>query len=77
MSIPDSINSIGVSFILIAFFLLTFKKVKPQSLGYNLLNLIGAALACYGSYLIKAIPFVVLEAIWCLVAIYGLIKREK
>jgi hypothetical protein len=76
MPVADVINSVGVSLILIAFFLLTLKKVDAQNVYYNLLNLIGAGLACYGSYLIKSIPFVVLEAIWSLVALYGLIRRK-
>jgi hypothetical protein len=68
MLVADVINSVGISLILAAFFLLTLKKVDAQNVYYNLLNLIGAGLACYGSYLIRSIPFVVLEAIWCLVA---------
>lgn len=76
MSFPDIINSLGVSLILLAFLLLTIKKVKGDSTVYHLLNLVGAGLACYGSVLIQAIPFVVLEAIWCLVAIYGLLRRS-
>jgi len=76
MSAPDIINSFGVSLILLAFLLLTLKKVTPQDVSYNLLNLIGAGLACYGSILINAIPFVVLEGIWCLVAVYGLLRRS-
>ena len=77
MPIADIINSAGVSLILLAFLLLTIKKTTPQSVTYNLLNLIGAGLACYGSILINAVPFVVLEAIWCLVAIYGLINMKR
>lgn len=75
MSFADIINSFGVSLILLAFLLLTLKKVTPKSISYNLLNLVGAGLACYGSILIGAMPFVILEAIWCLVAIYGLVRR--
>jgi len=77
MSTPDIINSLGVSLILLAFLLLTLKKVTPQSVAYNLLNLVGAGLACYGSVLINAMPFVILEAIWCLVAVYGLIRAGR
>ena len=76
MQAADLINSVGVSLILLAFLLLTLKKVTPQSTAYNLLNLAGAGLACYGSILINAIPFVVLEGIWCVVAIYGLLKKD-
>ena len=76
MPAADLINSVGVTLILIAFLLLTLKKVSAQNIYYNLLNFVGAGLACYGSYLIKSIPFVVLEGIWSLVALYGLVKRK-
>jgi hypothetical protein len=75
MDLPTIINSAGVSLILLAFILLTIGKTQSQDKLYNLLNLIGAGLACYGAILIDAIPFVVLEGIWCIVAIYGLLKR--
>jgi hypothetical protein len=75
MDFANIINSCGVSLILLAFLLLTIQKVKQQDSIYNLLNLVGAGLACYGSVLIQAVPFIVLEGVWCLVAIYGLLKR--
>lgn len=74
MNLPNIINSLGVSLILLAFLLLTLKKVDSKSKLYNLLNLVGAGLACYGSILIDAVPFIVLEGIWCVVAVYGLIR---
>ncbi len=77
MNLPDLINSVGVSLILLAFILLTLGKTKQQDKMYNLLNFFGAGLACYGAILIGAIPFVILEAIWCLVAIYGLVKKTS
>lgn len=77
MTYENLINSSGVSLILLAFLLLTINKLKPQDKAYNLLNLAGAALAGYGSYLINAMPFVVLECVWGLVAIYALIKNQK
>lgn len=76
MSTPDIINTLGVSLILLAFLLITIKKISPVSRTYNLLNLAGAGTACYGAFLIDAIPFVVLEVIWCVVALYGLMKRK-
>jgi len=70
----DVINTLGVSLILIAFFLLTIHKLKSDSVVYYILNLTGAGLACYGSWLIGVIPFVVLEGTWALVAAAGLIR---
>ena len=77
MTIENIINSSGVSLILLAFLLLTINKLKPEDKTYNVLNLAGAALAGYGSYLINAIPFVILESVWALVAIYALFKNRK
>lgn len=76
MSYENIINTAGVSLILLAFLLLTLKKLKPESRSYHLLNLVGAGLACYGSYLIDAIPFVVLEGTWAAVAMYGLLRNK-
>jgi hypothetical protein len=76
MEFADIINSAGVSLILLAFILLTLGKTKQADKTYNLLNLAGAGLACYGAILIHALPFVFLEAIWCIVAVYGLSKKD-
>ena len=76
MLFANIINSAGVFLILSAFFLLILGKIKPDNRWYLLMNLTGAALACYGSWLIKAYPFVVLEGTWALVAVVGLVRRK-
>ncbi|RYG44421.1 MAG: hypothetical protein EOO01_19550 [Chitinophagaceae bacterium] len=48
--------------------------VKPESAAYYSLNLIGAALAGYSSWLIDFMPFVVLEIFWVIVSAFGLTK---
>ena len=70
----DLINSIGVAMILSAFFLLSFKYVRQESLAYLLLNIAGSALACLGAYLLHSIPFMILEATWCAVSLITLFK---
>ncbi|MBI3509389.1 MAG: hypothetical protein HY064_01910 [Bacteroidetes bacterium] len=75
MTLPDLINTAGVSLILLAFLLLTIGKLRSTDKIYHLVNFCGAALACYGSVLIHAMPFVFLEAVWSIVAIYGLTRR--
>jgi hypothetical protein len=74
MTFADIITTLGVSLILLAFLLLNIKKITPTDKSYHILNMLGAGLACYGAVLINSIPFVVLEAIWAAVAIYGLIR---
>ena len=77
MTFENIINSCGVLLFLIAFVLLTLKKLRPEDKAYNLMNFIGAIITCYGSYLIKAIPFVILEGFWGLVALFALIKNSR
>lgn len=74
MDLPNLLNGAGVTLILAAFFLLTFKIVTGESRVYYTLNLIGGILATCGAWMIEAIPFVVLEITWTVVAIAGLYK---
>jgi hypothetical protein len=48
--------------------------LRVDSRAYQSLNLAGAGLACVASYLIEFWPFVVLEAVWALVAALALIR---
>ncbi|MBC7615904.1 MAG: hypothetical protein H7202_07550 [Pedobacter sp.] len=77
METADLIATLGVSLLLIAFFLQSFKFIKAESYIYCLLNLFGAAIAGYASWLIPFIPFVILEAVWSLVAVLSLISLYR
>jgi hypothetical protein len=50
------------------------KRVSQDSRLYTSLNVIGAGLACYSSYLISFVPFIILEGVWFLVSAIALIK---
>lgn len=77
MTTPDIINTTGVSLILLAFLLLQLKRVSATNTAYLLMNAVGAGLAAYGSFLIKAWPFVVLEGVWALVAVISLVNATR
>jgi hypothetical protein len=77
MTYKDIISTIGVSLILIAFFLNTFRYISDSSKLYFVLNIVGGAFACYGSLLLNSIQFIVLEGTWSLVALIGLFKSLK
>ena len=77
MTYTDIISTIGVSLVLLAFFLNTFKVIHNNGKLYFVLNSVGGAFACYGSILLNSLPFVILEGIWSIVAIAGLIKHLK
>ena len=74
MTYTDLISTIGVSLILLAFFLNTFKYIPDNGKLYFALNIIGGAFACYGSVLLGSLPFIILESTWSIVALVGLIK---
>jgi hypothetical protein len=66
------IGTIGVALLLAAFVLNLLNVLRADGFAYSVLNLIGAALACYSSWLIDFMPFVVLEGVWAAAAAYAL-----
>jgi hypothetical protein len=77
MTFNDLIGVIGVGMILLAYFCSVFRFITTNGKLFFLMNVIGAALACYASVLIDYWPFVVLEGMWTLVSIFGLIKTMR
>jgi hypothetical protein len=77
MKIPDILASIGVIILLIAFLLNLYKKMPAQSNSYKAMNLIGAGICCFSSYLIRFYPFVVLEGAWAFVALLSLFNVPR
>lgn len=77
MNITDWIGFIGVTILLVAFFLNLRNVIEKDSLAYILMNLVGAAIACAASVLLNYIPFIILEGCWTLVSLYGLITYLK
>jgi len=77
MTIVDWLGFIGVFQILLAYFLNVIGKVSKSDLSFILLNLIGAAMACLASILLKYVPFIILEAVWMLISLISLLKYKK
>ena len=74
MNYNDIIGIIGVGLILLAYFLNIFSLIPKDGQLFFIMNIIGAALACYASFLIHYVPFIILEGTWTLVSVAGLIK---
>lgn len=72
LTFTEWVGSIGVFLLLIAFFMNLVGTLGAGSLAYVGLNLIGAGLACYASWLLDFFPFVVLEGTWAVVAALAL-----
>jgi hypothetical protein len=69
------VGSIGVSLLLLAFFMNLFKLLRADGHPYIVLNLFGGSLACLSSWMIGFMPFVVLEGTWAVVAAVAFAKK--
>ena len=69
------IGFVGVAILLLAFFLNLIGWVRADRTLYLGLNLAGAVLACWSSWLIAFMPFVLLEGTWAIVAAVALARR--
>lgn len=69
---PTIIGSLGVTLLLLAYLLNLLKRISQESGAYIVLNILGAGLACYSSYLISFLPFVILEGTWFVVSLLAL-----
>ncbi|WP_394759804.1 hypothetical protein [Flavobacterium sp.] len=77
MNYNDLIGSLGVSIVLVAYFLNIYSLIKKDGLLFYSLNILGATIACYASVLINYMPFIILEGTWAIVSIFGLLKSLK
>jgi hypothetical protein len=79
MTVTDCIGFIGVTILLIAYFLNLTNKIGKDSVVYLQMNFFGAGLACLASVLMKYLPFIILEGCWTIVSAYGILKyiRQK
>ena len=77
MNMTDIRGTIGVGLILLAYFLNIFNLLSKENKVFFLLNIAGAGLACYASWMIDYWPFVVLEGTWFLVSVAGFLKIAK
>ena len=73
----DIIGWVGTLLVLIAYFLVTNKKIKPEGIAYNSLNLIGAFGIGANVFVNHAWPSVGLNLVWCTIAVVALAKNFK
>jgi hypothetical protein len=77
MSAGEWIGTAGVSLLLLAFAFNLLGKLSSHSSLYLVLNIVGAALACWSSYIINFWPFVVLEGVWALSSLFTLATKKN
>lgn len=71
------VASAGVFLILVAFVLNLGGRMPTEKRPYQLLNLVGAALACGASVAIGFYPFVIMEGVWALAAATALVRGAR
>lgn len=77
MTITDYTGAIGVTLLLVAFFLNLVGRIPKEGVAYLLLNVVGAGMACLASVMLRYWPFIVLEGCWTLVSVVGLAAALK
>ena len=74
MDLQTILGTVGVFILLMAFFLQMINRLDANSITYAMLNITGALLSAWSSYLIEFVPFIVLELTWALVSLGSLVK---
>ena len=77
MTLIDWIGFLGAMLLLAAYFLASFKIIKPGGIIYILLNCFGAAIATLAAILLPYLPFIILEGVWFLIAAVSLLRLKR
>jgi len=75
--IIDIVGWIGVAALLIAYGLVSTKKLEGDSFIYQFLNLIGSALLIINSFFYGAFPSVGVNVAWVGIALFALARRKR
>jgi hypothetical protein len=67
----------GTLLILVAYLMVSIKKIGPTSKTYQFLNLFGAVGVGVNSWVHHALPSVGINLAWMIIAIYALIRSRK
>ncbi len=70
----DLVGSIGVVTIILTYVLLQLERIRSEQLVYSLLNGLGAALIVVSLFYSFNFSAFVVESLWVLISIYGIIK---
>lgn len=74
LPIDQLISLVGAALILAAFAANVFEKLNNQSPAYHVLNMLGAGFLTYTAVVGSQWGFILLEGVWTLVSIYGLVR---
>ncbi len=75
--LPEIIGWIGSFLVLLAYFLVSSRKIKANSTTYQLLNIFGAFGVGVNVFFQHAWPALALQTMWGLIAIISLLRIHK
>jgi hypothetical protein len=73
----DVVGWAGVAALLVAYVLVSTKRMEGDSMGYQLLNMAGAALLIANSFYYGAYPSVGVNVIWIGIAVFALVRKKQ
>lgn len=74
--VDQVLSAIGAALILGAFWALQTERMRAAQAGYQLINLVGAALLAASAIMTRSWAFIVLNVVWALVALWALARRR-
>jgi hypothetical protein len=72
--LADYIGWVGITLILLAYFLVSYKFVLGDSLLYQGINLVGCFGTFYNAYFKKSKPLMTLQIVWGLIALISIVR---
>jgi predicted membrane protein len=73
----NSIGLVGITLIIVAFFLLQIDKIKSTDLSYSILNLVGALFHIISLLYAFNLASLIIEIFWVAISGYGIWKFYK
>jgi hypothetical protein len=74
MQIYNIVGILGVTGVLLAYFLLQIKKIEVDGFFYSFLNALGAIGILYSLYYDWNLSSAVIQCVWILISFYGIYK---
>ena len=73
----DAVGWLGAAFLLVAYAMVSYKKLEADSAIYQLLNIIGSIFLVANTIFYRAYPSSFVNVIWAVIAILSITTRKR